>query len=757
MSQTSLKYWIHRRLTWLLVIVMTCGTISSLSLIDWLFDRFEYQSTQDELGRAAALLARDSAALAAVATDYGFWDDTSAFINGQKTNYWAHFSPALMLNSQWDWVLIRDAELKPFSSVALRDGQTVALSDADIADLSRTLPLRCDTQKSQISWLPEQPFLFAQSPISESAETPSRGCIVFGRWLDTDYRQQIASMSGVEIRLATLRPAQVSESDAVQDMAVVDLDSPTLNVRLYTETRKTLAQQRWVTALVLLANMVLLTSIVLFALGELIQRKIVSRLEHFAALADRYLLTRDHRTRWPIHAHDEIDHLGHALNALAAEIEGQIRSIAYDADHDALTGIGNRRFLLRTLQDALSALELRSAPPSCLLLIDLDGFKLINDHLGHAIGDSALCTVAHRLKAALRTDDTVVRIGGDEFAVWLPNTDQPTALNISRALCVSIAQPLPQGESVSNVTASIGIAPLYRGLTPTALLRNADLAMYEAKRRGKNQAVVFDQAIHQAFTRRAELEAALRVAVEQRQIEAWFQPIVDGHGRQIRSVEALARWRLEGVWISPDEFIPIAEEAGLIGELGKQMLLASCAMLRRLHDLGWSLSCSVNVSIRQFSEGDLGAEIMSLLQANQLAPGLLHLEVTESLIAQREVELSATLHRLSALGLRLHLDDFGTGYSSLSRLQQLPLHALKIDRSFVTPLSDGHTVMVHTIVEMARSLGLQVIAEGVETLAQYDALCQLEVDLMQGYLFAKPMPEHELLEWLEQHRPLSLL
>lgn len=755
MSQTSLKYWIHRRLTWLLVVVMACGTISSLTLIDWLFDRFEYQSTQDELGRAAALLHRDSEALAAVAVDYGFWDDSAAFLRGEKNNYWTHFTPALMLNSQWDWVLVRDQQLQSFSSLALLDDSTQPLAAADLADLSRILPQTCATSSSQISWLDVQPFLYAQAPISESSEEAVQGCIVFGRWLDRDYRAQIASMSGVEIGL-TMLPADLSRSPTTtQNMAQASFDSPALNVRLYTETRQTLAKQRWITALVLLANMVLLTSIVLFALGELIQRKIVSRLEQFAALADRYLLTRDYRTRWPVQAHDELDHLAHALNALAAEIEGQIRSIAYDADHDALTGVGNRRFLLRTLQDALSALELRSAPPSCLLLIDLDGFKLINDHLGHALGDVALCMVAHRLKNALRNDDTVVRIGGDEFAVWLPNTDQPTALNIAGQLCSKIAQPLPQDDVVSSVTASIGIAPLYRELTPTALLRNADLAMYEAKRRGKNQAVMFDQAIHQAFTRRAELETALRLALERQQIEAWFQPIVDAQTQQVQSLEALARWCLDGTWIAPDEFITIAEEAGLIGELGRQMLLASCAMLRRLHDLGWLLSCSVNVSIRQFSEGDLGADIVSLLQAHQLAPGLLHLEVTESLIAQREVELSKTLNRLSALGLRLHLDDFGTGYSSLSRLQQLPLHALKIDRSFVTPLGDGQTVMVHTIVEMARSLGLQVIAEGVETLGQYNVLCQLEVDLMQGYLFGKPMPEADLLDWLVRHRPLN--
>lgn len=753
MSQTSLKYWIHRRLAWLLVLVMACGTISSLSLIDWLFDRFEQKHTQDELGRAAALLSRDSAALAAVATDYGLWDDTSAFVLGSNTDYWAHFTPALMTSSQWDWVLVRDRDFVPVSSLALQDAQTVRLTDAAIADLVRTLPTACASSTSQISWLSEQPFLFAQAPVVASGQAGMQGCVAFGRWLDQDYRAQIASMSGVDIRLVALTASAVDSTPVFSsDQRMISLDNPALNVRLYTELQNNLAQQRWVTALVLLGNMVLLTSIVLFALGQLIQRKIVSRLEQFAALADRYLLTRDYRTRWPVRDQDEIDHLAHALNALVAEIESQVRSIAYDADHDALTGLGNRRFLIRTLQDALDALASRTVPPSCMLLIDLDEFKLINDHLGHALGDHALCMVARRLKTALRTDDTVVRIGGDEFAVWLPNTDQPTALEIARQLCAMIATPFPQADGVSSVTASIGIAPLYRELTPTALLRNADLAMYEAKRRGKNQAVVFDQAIHQAFTRRAELEAALRVAVEQQSIEAWFQPIVDARHQQVYGIEALARWRLDGTWVSPDEFISIAEEAGLIGELGRQMLRAACRMLRQLHDAGWPISCSVNVSIRQFSEGNLGAELVRLLQAHQIAPEWLHLEVTESLIAQREVELSDTLNQLSLLGLRLHLDDFGTGYSSLSRLQQLPLHALKIDRSFVTPLSDGHTVMVHTIVEMARSLGLQVIAEGVETLAQYESLCQLGVDLMQGYLFAKPMPAADVLGWVTQYQ-----
>lgn len=756
MSQHSLKYWIHRRLALLLVIVMACGTVSSLLLIDWLFDRFEHKSTSDELGRAVALLERDSVALASVATDYGFWDDTSAFVTGRKPDYWLHFTPALMINSQWDWILVRDATLQPFSSLTLRAGQVTSLSTTDLAALSRVLPAECPHQLSRIGWLADQPFLFAQAPIADADRSPVRGCMVFGRWLDADYRQQIASMSGAEIQLAPLPSPAPKQFAPLWSPApdIVRLNSPTLNTQLYTNLQSSLAQQRWITVLVLLANMVLLTSIVLFALRELIQRKIVSRLEHFALLVDQYFLNRDHRTRWPVHDHDEIDHLGHALNLLATEIEGQIRSIAYDADHDALTGLGNRRFLLRTLQEALLALELRSAPPSCLLLIDLDSFKLINDHLGHALGDTALCMVAQRLKNALRTDDTVVRIGGDEFAVWLPNTDQPTAAHIAAQLCVNIAQPLPQADGIGNVTASIGVAPLYWDLTATELLRNADLAMYEAKRRGKNQAVVFDQDIYQAFTRRAELEAALRLAIERQQIEAWFQPIVDAQTQQIQSIEALARWRLDGVWIAPYEFIPIAEEAGLIGELGQQMLKHACATLQRLHGLGWPISCSVNVSIRQFSDGDLGAEVLSLLQLHQLTPDVLHIEVTESLIAQREVELSRTLHRLSELGLRLHLDDFGTGYSSLSRLQQLPLHTLKIDRSFVTPLSEGNTVMVHTIVEMARSLGLQVIAEGVETLGQYELLCQLNVDFMQGYLFAKPMPEAELLVWLEQ-QPLT--
>lgn len=786
MHPQSLQRWINHRLAAWLTVLVLLGSASSLFLFDWFFARFEQQNNQNGLNRAAIFLNRDAAGFAASAVDYGFWQDSALFLAGQLPTYWQHFSPNLMRNNQMDWVAVLDQQQQPFAVRVLRGDQVI---DFPAEDRAAFMPLigsfaqSCHKKSSQIGQIGQDVFLLSRAPIENSLKTEAaKGCIIFGRKIDAAYYQNILEVTGVQIHIAplTLNPPAIGTLKP-EGHTAHHLQLPALNASLNRVSATYFTQERWLTMGVLLANIILVILMMFFAINHLIVRKIIRRIAQFSALADRYLKNNDHRTRWPVEGGDEIDHLGQALNHLTTQIEKQMHSIAYDAEHDALTGVGNRRLLLRLLEQATqnnqtlsrqaerkqadSSQEISNpaptdessadqSPSACLMLIDLDDFKSINDHLGHAVGDTTLCVVVQRIRAALRSDDTVIRVGSDEFAVWLPNTTAAAAQEIGSGLCHEIARPLLQDHGVLTVTASIGIALLAQNST-TELLRNTDLALYEAKRQGKNQAMLFNQQIHQAFTRRVELEKALRLAVAHDQIEAWFQPILDVKTRQVYALEALARWCWDGVYIRPDEFIPIAEDVGLIGELGWKMLKAACSTLRRLQDAGWILSCSVNVSIRQFSDSTLSNDILKLLQTYQIAPERLSLEVTETLIAQRESELATTLNHLSSLGLRLHLDDFGTGYSSLSRLQQLPLHALKIDRSFVTPLGHEPDVMVNAIVEMARSLGLKVIAEGVETEQQYAVLRQLNVDSMQGFLFAKPMSETVLLDWLANQAPIS--
>jgi EAL domain-containing protein (putative c-di-GMP-specific phosphodiesterase class I) len=284
--------------------------------------------------------------------------------------------------------------------------------------------------------------------------------------------------------------------------------------------------------------------------------------------------------------------------------------------------------------------------------------------------------------------------------------------------------------------------------SPAELLRNADLAMYQAKQQGRDICAYFNDGLKVEAQRRNMLEQALRLAVRDDALQVVFQPVVDVVSQRVVSIEALARWSLDGEAIAPSEFIPIAEEAGLIGKLGMQVLDRSCAMVARLRKLGHDIPCSVNLSMRQFVESNLVDEVPRMVGAHGLSAASIRLEITESLVAQSEAALTLAMTDLNALGFEFLLDDFGTGQSSLYRLQSLPFQTIKIDRSFVIPLERGDQVMVQTVMALAGSLNLQVVAEGVETQTQLDMLVALGVHRIQGYYIARPMSDTALLHWL---------
>jgi diguanylate cyclase (GGDEF)-like protein len=764
MTDTSLKGWINRRLAIALVVMLLFSGMTTLVIMGWIFSDFEKRRTQSELSRVAALLERDGQSFAAVAGDYGFWHDSYTFLQGQNPNYWNHFTANLMINSQMDWVFVQTADHQPFAARMLEQGQAQPATDAQRLALSEAY-MRVHVQKQHdckkgtaISWFNQQPVLLAYAPVVDSlGQQPQIGCIVFGRWLNQAYQAQIKTLTGAgfEIEPRELQPSQ-------RTVHHIKMDVPALGVRLSRHIEPQMTPEKWSAIAVLMLNGVALLAILLWVLGSLIQHKITNRISRFSDLADQYRATHNNQIRWPkpTHQPDEIDNLGQALNDLVQQVEAQMRSIAYDAEHDALTGVGNRRFLLRHLSESIGQASHQQAL-GALLLIDLDSFKLINDHLGHPIGDQTLTVIAKRISEAMRNDDVVVRLGGDEFAVFLPDVHADGALQVAQRLCEQIAYPLQHDHQLSLVTASIGIVMVQAHLTAVEMLRHADIAMYEAKRWGKNQAKLYDVSMDQAFSRRIEIEKAVRQALEQPSsnsfLELWYQPIVASDSHHIQSVEALLRWKWQGQYVSPQEFIAIAEETDLIVQLGDWVIDQAGQMLQRMAQAGWGLRCSVNVSLRQFVNQKLVAHIQHTLAHYQLSPQALAIEVTESLLAEREEDVVAQLRQLSDLGIHVYLDDFGTGYSSLGRLQQMPLHTLKIDRSFVAPLEHGKLGLVEAIVEMAKRLQLQLIAEGVETATQLDILQRLGVEGMQGYYFAKPMAEVLLMQWLHEqaHRQID--
>jgi diguanylate cyclase (GGDEF)-like protein/PAS domain S-box-containing protein len=440
------------------------------------------------------------------------------------------------------------------------------------------------------------------------------------------------------------------------------------------------------------------------------------------------------------------------------QAEEQVRHLAY---FDALTQLPNRRLLLDRLGQALIASN-RSAEYGALMILDLDNFKALNDTRGHDVGDSLLVEVARRIVASVRQEDTVSRLGGDEYVVMVEGmgADETAAARraemIAEKIRTALNRPYALGAAQPHhSTPSIGVT-LFRGIEPPieTLLKQADMALYQAKGAGRNTTRFFNPAMQAAIESRSRMEAALRHGLQHGEFRLYYQPQFD-HNGSLTGAEALLRWLPPGqAPVSPAEFIPLAEETGLIVPLGLWVMQTACAQLR-----AWSadarargLAISINVSARQFRQNDFVEQVFDALKQSGAAPALLKLELTESVVLENVEEVIDRMRQVKALGVTFALDDFGTGFSSLSYLKQLPLDQVKIDQSFVRDITrdPNDAAIVRAIIAMAASLGLNVIAEGVETPEQLQFLKDNGCLHYQGYLFAKPLPIEQWDSLLER-------
>lgn len=460
-------------------------------------------------------------------------------------------------------------------------------------------------------------------------------------------------------------------------------------------------------------------------------------------------------------AQQTIHQLNAQLEARVKERTQQLETanlqLAEMATHDPLTGLPNRAVLMQRLQEVVQPRLMTNAQPQfAVFYLDCDRFKMVNDTFGHSVGDELLIAITQRLKSTLRQNDLLVRLGGDEFVVLLEDlADSAIATQIAERILSSFAAPFQLKEQDIFISFSIGIVfncSSYRDSED--LLRDVDTAMYQAKALGKDQYQVFAPSMYQMVSQRLQLESDLRKAIQNREFALHYQPIVELSSGAIVGVEALIRWQhpIQGN-ISPDQFIPIAEETGFILKLGQWTLLEACCQLRQWQQQGLvnsSFAVSVNVSACQFAQTDFIQQIDEILAETQVLPQCLKLEITETVIMQNLTSVAKTLGELHQRSIQLSIDDFGTGYSSLSYLHSFPVHNLKIDRSFIQRLHKrkSNLGLVTAIVQIARTLGMNLIAEGIETSEQLAQLKLLGCQFGQGYLFSKPLSAEEIINVL---------
>ena len=476
------------------------------------------------------------------------------------------------------------------------------------------------------------------------------------------------------------------------------------------------------------------------------------------------LLHHDGSYRWMLvrglAIRDETGHATRIAGSLSdiTETKRAEQQLLKDALHDTLTQLPNRALFTDRLVQSLTRSSRSPDHLFAVMFLDFDRFKLINDSLGHSFGDQILIEIGHRLKECVREVDTVARLGGDEFAILLNDLDsEKTAEEVARRINHSLGQAfvLSGREIVSN--ASIGIAFSSLGYNhPEEMIRDADIAMYQAKTEGRARHVIFEPGMHVRAVTKLEMETNLRQAIDKAEFTLAYQPVLDINTEKLIGFEALIRWiHPEQGFTPPGDFIPIAEETKLIIPIGRWVILEACRQMKK-----WQakfpkldITVSVNISPEQFKDNNLINDVRAILQETKLPGDRLKVEITESAIMENPHEVTNRLMQLREMGIQLHVDDFGTGYSSLSHLHRFPIDALKIDRSFVISMGDSQENMeiVRTIIALAHNLNLSTVAEGVESKEDQTQLKKLDCDFAQGYYFSRPLFVKDATKFIAKH------
>jgi len=734
------------------------------------FDQFEKSSISQELSRLELWLNEELESLYRSANDYAFWDDSYLFMQNKNSAYTdENVSIEVFDNLDIDLFAFVTTDGKLFYARQRSesgDGEPELVPpDEKLALWLRTRPVLKTVQQridaiGVVNHFGDTPILIGAAPILRSDSSgPSNGTLLMLRILDTRRIAQDAPLGGKEWKIseaAADTPValgithQENQLHITREMAGINDAGATL-ISLSSETQ---LENQFATAMrVNSINLALMVVATLLLLGFVLNRLVLNRVLFFNQRADDIRISGDLALRIPHDDYDELDQLAQTVNEMLDELQHTNRQLYHDSLHDSLTGLGNRVLLNERLEYTLKLSHIEGEP-FAIMIIDLDGFKDINDLHGHAAGDAILAQSAIQIINWCGPADTAVRLGGDEFAIIrliTPGGSDTLTEEVNELRAALSCKHLWE-EIVLKVSASIGIAisdPERRDETPSDLLRNADTALYRAKEEGRDRVSFYTPDMRQVLFERMTLMQELEDAIANDKLLLHFQPILDREGKPY-SVEALIRWpHPERGMVPPDHFIPIAEKSLLITELDLWVIKSTCEALKRLRQHAPTLMVTINCSARTLLEKDVTAILLREMERHHLPSSTVNVELTETALARSEAEMVPILERMAINDVRIYIDDFGTGYSSLNRLHLLPFHHLKVDRSFIRNIDKGDQTITRTIIQMAKSLDKKVVIEGVETESQRQVLEQLGADYMQGYLFCRPLPEEELIKWLK--------
>ena len=764
MVTTRLHRQIVNRVGVIVIVLAFLVTASCIGIMSWLYHKTDAEQVAAELTKVELLLQNEQDGLGRAVRDYAVWNDAYEYVNQPNRKFESdNFTQQSLDVMKLDFVAVMTAPDKVlFSSEinpALSDPKsTPPLHSALLLSLLTKLPewqqgANEDARpNTYLTMIDGRPLLVAVSGIFDSLiENPNRGLMIFGRYLDGDYLQHLQQLAESRLQLLTAEPIQTGTTalyhrEQTAGKALTGWQTPKIWLQV---TKDINWQPRYITMALFVGGLLLVLSFATWVLQRSLNRLVVARIETFADLAWRR--TQGELVYWPVEGENELDLLARSFNELMDEVQAAHKNMHDLSITDALTALGNRRGMEEQVERMMKSCQ--PGMSLTMLLMDLDGFKLINDSLGHAAGDLLLQEVAQRMRQVMRKQDRLFRMGGDEFAVLMPNTTTAQGMLLGERLIELLVQPIHFGHHKLSVSGSIGVAQWDGKTEGLELMRQADLAMYAAKREGKSCVRQFETGMSGVASERMTLEQSLRQAITDQSIQPYFQPVIDTNTGKILSVEMLARWQRDGEFVPTLGFIRLAEDLGLIHPLSMQLLTKGLTALSQFRLHNPELKLQINLSPLQFADRQLAVTILRMVAEHGLPSSALTVELTEGAMLLYPEQVEQIMRQFVDAGVSLHLDDFGTGYSSLARLRDLPFDTVKLDRSFVMLLAEGDSSLSQAVFDMATSMHMELIAEGVENQTEYEKLQQIGYRQMQGFMFAYPMSADDLSRWLDAPHP----